>query len=78
MYKVIDEWKIGVRDYLVITLNERIPEELHKKIRIKGKEYAINLTHYSGESEDILDAASRNIIIKTSEVGFIGKDVEFI
>ena len=79
MYKVIDEWKIGVRDCIVLTLNERMPDELCKKVRINGKEYEFYLTHYSGgEETEILDAMLRNIVIRTSEVGFIGKEVEFV
>lgn len=79
MHKVIEEWKVGVRDCIILTLNEKIPDEFHKKIRINGKEYEVNLTHFSGGAEeDMLDAMLRNIAVKTSEVGFIGKEVEFV
>lgn len=79
MYKVIDEWKIGARDLIVLNLSEEIPADFHNKIRINGVEYPFGTTHYNGdESADILDAMRRNIVVKTSEVGFIGKLVEFV
>lgn len=79
MYKIIDEWKIGVRNLIVLTLNEQIPADFHNKIRINGVEYEFGTTHYSGdESAEVLDAMHRNIVVKTSEVGFIGKEVEFV
>ena len=78
MYKVIEEWKIGVRDLLVLTLSEKIPDEF-RKCRINGKEYEACLTNFGGgAAEEMLDAMTRNIAVKTSEVGFIGKEVEFV
>lgn len=79
MYKIIDEWKIGVRNLIVLTLNEQIPADFHNKIRINGVEYEFGTTPYSGdESAEVLDAMQRNIVVRTSEVGFIGKEVEFV
>lgn len=79
MYKIIDEWKIGIRDLIVLALNEQIPTDFHNKIRINGVEYEFGTTHYNGEeNEDVLDAMQRNIVVRTSEVGFIGKEVEFV
>ena len=73
MHKIIDEWKVGVRDLIILTLSEKIPAEHHSKVRIRGKDYAMYRTNFGGDAEE-----ERTIAVQTTDVGFIGKDVEFV
>lgn len=75
MRKIIDEFKISESGLIILTLDKKVPDNFNGKIRIRGKIYNAHLVSFDGEE---LDLMLRNIAIKTSEVGFIGKDVEFV
>ena len=80
MYKIIDEFKVGVNDFFVLTLNEQMRGCL-THCRIDDKEYKIYRVHYSSgrsSAEKMLDAMLRNFAIKEPDGGsFVGKEVEF-
>ncbi len=76
MHKVIEEFKVPVKDYFVFKLNERIPHGFYKSCRIDGKEYQLVYFHSFGLSPDNL---LKHIAIRAPEGGsFVGKEVEFI
>ena len=80
MHKIIYEFKAGVKNLVVLTLDKQRPEGCFKKCRIDGKEYEINFVHFRGNSvEKMMDLMLRTIAIESTEVdSFMGKEVEFI
>ena len=80
MHKVVYEYKVGVRDLFLLTLNERMPTRRFTHCRIDGKEYEISFVHFRGDdAHKMLDAMLKNFAIKAPDGGsFVGKEVKFV